>query len=170
MPEKNLIMPKSRVEGLVIQELEDETLVYDLTNHRAHCLNSSIARIWRSCDGRTSIEEIARTVEAEFQEAPGEPIVLFAVDQLGKARLLENRIDRKLAVGMSRRSAIRKLGVAAAIALPLITSIVAPEAAMAASCTGSPINANACNVNNNGRCCNRPNNGGIGTCTNGSCV
>jgi hypothetical protein len=32
--------PLARKEGLVIQELPDEVLVYDLDRDRAHCLNA----------------------------------------------------------------------------------------------------------------------------------
>ena len=32
--------PMRRTEGLVVKELEDEVLVYDLERHRAHCLNA----------------------------------------------------------------------------------------------------------------------------------
>jgi hypothetical protein len=47
------MLPHARSEGLVIRELPEETLVYDLKRHRAHCLNPTAARVWSYCDGQT---------------------------------------------------------------------------------------------------------------------
>lgn len=35
--------PLARSEGLVIQEMPDEVLVYDLETNKAHCLNETAA-------------------------------------------------------------------------------------------------------------------------------
>ena len=56
---RNQTKPLARKEGLVIQELPDEVLVYDLDRDRAHCLNQTAAFVWQRCDGRTSTVEIA---------------------------------------------------------------------------------------------------------------
>ncbi|PYS79821.1 MAG: hypothetical protein DMF70_12375, partial [Acidobacteria bacterium] len=58
----NQTKPLARKEGLVIQELPDEVLVYDLDRDRAHCLNETAAFVWQRCDGRTSTVEIARSL------------------------------------------------------------------------------------------------------------
>jgi hypothetical protein len=47
-------MPLVRTVDLVIQELGQEILVYDLTCNKAHCLNRAAALVWRRCDGRSS--------------------------------------------------------------------------------------------------------------------
>jgi len=52
--------PLARQDRLVVQELSEEVLVYDLDRHRAHCLNRTAALIWRHCDGSTSVAEMAR--------------------------------------------------------------------------------------------------------------
>jgi hypothetical protein len=44
--------PCARKAGLVIQDMPDEVLVYDLDTNKAHCLNKSAAFVWRSCDGK----------------------------------------------------------------------------------------------------------------------
>lgn len=48
---RNVPHPKARFENLVIQMIADETLVYDLANHRAHCLNETAAFVWGRCTG-----------------------------------------------------------------------------------------------------------------------
>src|ERR671934_1982561 len=79
------IMPGAREEGLVIQELPpEETLVYDLTRHRAHCLNQTAALVWRHCDGRTTLAEIAARLQAELGIAADEELVWLALDRLAK--------------------------------------------------------------------------------------
>jgi Coenzyme PQQ synthesis protein D (PqqD) len=52
-------MPRAREAGLIVRELEDETLVYDADTDRAHCLNQTAARIWKHCDGTSSVPQIA---------------------------------------------------------------------------------------------------------------
>lgn len=49
-----------REEDLLIRELGEELLIYDLRRHRAYCLNQTAAFIWRLADGRTSVREMAR--------------------------------------------------------------------------------------------------------------
>ena len=40
------MLPKARQEQLTVRELPDETVVYDLARHKAHCLNPTAALIW----------------------------------------------------------------------------------------------------------------------------
>ncbi|HJZ82776.1 MAG TPA: PqqD family peptide modification chaperone [Pyrinomonadaceae bacterium] len=47
-------LPRARSENLVIRELDDETLVYDMERDEAHCLNQTAALVWQRCDGRTT--------------------------------------------------------------------------------------------------------------------
>jgi hypothetical protein len=62
----------------------------------------------------------------------------LALRQLDRLQLLEQTIKLPLQlVGVSRRQMIRNLGLAAAVAVPLVTSIVAPTAAQAATCVPS---------------------------------
>lgn len=128
------VQPLARQSSLVIKELDDETLVYDLESDQAHCLNYTAARIWKSCDGRNTVEEIAAQLNTPGQPAVAESVVWQALDQLEKFELLETPIGGSAAVlgDVSRRQAVQALGVAA-MALPIVTSILVPTAAMAAS-------------------------------------
>ena len=54
--------PKYRRDNLIVKELVDEALVYDLKNNRAFCLNKPSAVVWSLCDGNNSVTEIAALV------------------------------------------------------------------------------------------------------------
>lgn len=133
------ITPRARKEGLAVQELEGELLVYDPETHRAHCLNQTARFVWSRCDGRTSVAEISRLLAAELNVQPNEQVVWLALNDLSRDRLLAEpvRLPRRLA-GMTRRELIRRIGWAAAVSLPLVVSIVAPTAAQAGSACGGP--------------------------------
>lgn len=128
-------LPRMRAHGLVVDDLPDEVLVYDLDRHRAHCLNRSAALVWRYCDGSNSSAEIAQRLIAELDAPFSEDLVLIALNQLEKLYLLEQApaIPAQFAA-LSRRQMVRRLGLAAAVAVPLVTSIVAPTAVQAATC------------------------------------
>lgn len=132
------MLPQVREDGLVVQELADETVVYDLDRHQAHCLNPTAALVWRHCDGRTTVAEMAARLDEALNIRDGVPLVRLALVQLDRAHLL---CERSRGVGeaarVSRRAVARQLGLTAGLAvlLPLVTSIVAPTPAMAATCT-----------------------------------
>jgi hypothetical protein len=144
-------LPLMRTERLIVDQLPDEVLVYDLDRHKAHCLNSTAALIWKQCDGRTTPPDIARRLQDELQVPCKEDHVWLALSQLEKIHLLEQPITLppQLA-GMSRRQMVRALGVAAAVAVPLVTSIVAPTPAQASTCIPS---GNPCSLGGPIACC-----------------
>lgn len=130
--------PLARKEGLVIQELPDEVLVYDLDRDRAHCLNETAAFVWQRCDGRTTTGEIARSLGKKVNASVDEKVVWFALDQLGRNHLMATRpVAPQSIAGMNRREMVRALGLAAAVAVPVVASIVAPTPAQAATCKAS---------------------------------
>lgn len=137
------IYPQTRKNGLVVQEMPDEVLVYDLDTSKAHCLNDSAAVVWRACDGSNSIADIVKTFEKTSGSKVTEDFVWLAIDQLNDNGLLEAGTAKRFA-GQSRRDVLKKIGLASMIALPVIASLVAPPHAMAsASCActiGSPGN------------------------------
>ena len=130
-----LHLPQMREHGLVIDDLPDEVLVYDLESHQAHCLNRSAALVWRACDGKSSAADIARKLTAELDAPFNDELVLLALNQLEQQLLLvrPNATPAQFGV-LSRRQMVRRLGLAAAIAVPVVTSIVAPRAVEAATC------------------------------------
>lgn len=132
----NSLMPIARKEGLVIQEMPDEVLVYDLETNKAHCLNRTAASVWKSCDGVSSITEIKTKLEKEFKTTLPEDFIWLALDQLSKDKLLEKEIETKIS-GMSRREVIKKIGFASMAALPVVAMLSFPQSALAVVCPTS---------------------------------
>jgi hypothetical protein len=155
--------PQARTEGLVIRELPEEVLVYDLERHKAHCLNHTAAAVWRHCDGETEPREMGFRLAKEFGTPVDEDVVWLALDQLSSLRLLEQPVVR--ADGLSRAQLVKRAGlVAAAVVLPTAASLVAPTAAQAAvSCPTCGINC----PGGSSDCVNCP--VGCKTCANGTC-
>lgn len=146
---RNQTKPLARKEGLVIQKLLDEVLVYDLDRDRAHSLNTTAAFVWQRCDGRTTTGEIARALGKNVNASVDEKVVWFAIDQLRRNHLLTNTpVPPQLVAGMNRRAMVRALGLAAVVAVPVVTSIVAPTPAQAVSCRPP---GQACNTG--AQCC-----------------
>ena len=146
-------LAKARRTDLLVQELPDEVLVYDLKASKAHCLNKTAAFVWNHCDGKTAVQEMAALVEVNFEERVEEGVIWLALKQLSRADLLEERLSLD-SDGMraSRRAVLRKLGTAAAMA-PLVVSIIAPTASAGASV---PPECQACvkKINGLGACPN----------------
>lgn len=134
--------PRARLDCLT-REFGDEVLVYDRERNVGHCLNATAAATWKLCDGKKSTSELAKILTRQLSAPVDASVVQLAVEELSRARLLvepEKPIRRT-----SRRDAIRAIGIAGAIALPLVTSLVAPTPARAASClaNGKPCVSNA---------------------------
>ena len=129
----------ARQNGLVVQEMPDEVLVYDLNTNKAHCLNQSAAFVWKSCDGAKSVSDIVREFETNGKGKVTEDFVWLAIDQLNENGLLDGSVAPRFA-GQSRRQVLKTIGLASMVALPLIASLVAPKNAMGAvSCScGNP--------------------------------
>lgn len=158
----NSQFPVARKSGLVVQEVPDEVLVYDLDSNKAHCLNQTAALVWKSCDGRNSVSEIAKIVEQQTGGKISEDFVWLAVDQLSENALLEQELKANFA-GQSRRDVMKKIGLASMIAVPVIASLVAPQSALAASSCNCN-NPNACNAAARAGCPSTVNCNGVGVC------
>ena len=163
-------MPRAREEDLLVEELPDETLVYDLKGHKARCLNRTAALVWSHCDGQTSVAEMTTLLETELETPVDEAVVWMALDRLGRSRLLTEQVtlpaDR---VGYSRRAVLRTIGRAAGIALflPVVETITAPRAEAQGTC----VSLSAC-LASSPPCGNGPICGAPGTCcfnSKGSC-
>lgn len=129
-------MPQARRSGLIIQEVDSEILIYDQDTDKAHCLNQTAAKIWKYCDGETTLLDACDALSRDLETVVDEKLVWYAVDQFSKDNLLEKQITPPafIIAGMNRRQMVRTLGLAAIVAVPLVTSIVAPTPSQAATC------------------------------------
>lgn len=149
--------PTARRDDLIVREFADELLIYDKSREQAHCLNRTAALIWKQCDGRTSVDEISRRLANEMQSeaAPNERAVWYALKQFKRDHLLEETLEipvgllRSVRSGLNRRQVMRALGLTAVVAIPLVTSMIAPTAAQAVTCRGPGA---ACTTS--AQCCN----------------
>src|SRR5688572_9986990 len=114
---ERLYKPTSRAVHLVVQQVADEMLVYDMSAHRAFCLNPSAALVWQECNGGATVAEIADRLWPDRSAAD---VVWLAIDQLAEFDLLENapprRFDRR-----ARRQAIKSLALTALITIPVVS-------------------------------------------------
>lgn len=153
-------MPLARQEGLIVENLPSEVLVYDCARDKAHCLNQTAALVWNYCDGKTTVSAMVRHLKRDLDtNKVDEKLVWYALDQLSKDHLLEESfVSPAMLGGLTRRQMVRTLGIAAVIAVPLVTSIVVPTAKAATSCIST---GGACTTS--GQCCS-------GVCSGGTCA
>jgi hypothetical protein len=131
--------PKTRDKEIIVQDAKDETLVYHLGKNKAFLLNSTIAEIWRNCNGLQDIKQLSNSVSSALGEKADENIIKLALDSLQKEDLLEESLSAAdFFRQISRRELVRKAGLSSMIALPILMKIVAPTSANAASNTASP--------------------------------
>ena len=122
------IHPKARQNDLLVEQVGDETVVYDGQRQEAHSLNRPASIVWQNSDGTRTIPQLASMLGTAMGIEANESIVEYALDRLANAHLLEDS-------SVSRRDLVRRMTFAgaAAVALPVVLSIVAPTDAMAAS-------------------------------------
>ena len=153
--------PQVRRDGIIVRELDDEILIYDIESNKAHCLNDTAALVWKQCDGQSTAAEISHRLSLQLNTNVDERVVWFALKQFSRDHLLEEKVTVPapfIAAGLNRREMVRVLGLAAVVAVPLVTSIVAPTAVQAATCR-TP--GQSCGTSS--QCCS-------GLCSGGTCA
>jgi hypothetical protein len=117
---EHTMKPVARTEELLIEQIGDEAMIYDKRTDTVHHLDARTLAIWRACDGRTTITDLA---------GPNEDVetLELALAALQEARLL-------MGDGRALRSRRQLLFAGALVAAtPMVTSIVAPTPAVAAT-------------------------------------
>jgi hypothetical protein len=165
--------PIARKEGLVIQEMPDEILVFDTETNKAHCLNSTAAFVWQACNGDNSVSDIARLFGNHAKSPVQEDLIWLAIDQLNDNNLLAKELKANFN-GQSRREVIKRIGLAAVVGLPIVASIITPIAAQG----GTPprvASSSDCATYQGASCtgniaCPEGHVGTVGVCNGTSCV
>lgn len=146
----NQFIPRARTHGLVVEELGDEVMVYDLDRNLAQALNPTAALVWKNCDGKRSVADVQRVLGRELQQPVGESVVWYALEQLDRCHLLEAPIRTPVALnGITRREFITKFALAAAV-VPVVKSIQVPGPAELTSCANL---GETCNAVTGPPCC-----------------
>ena len=153
-------LPTACRKGLVIKEVGSELLIYDRKRDKAHCLNESAAAIWKRCDGQTTPAEIARSITNQHDVLLDEAIVCLTLAQLRRRHLLTPFGEQTLRARstLTRREAVKRFGIGAAIAFPIVATIIAPLPGHAGSCRGA-----GATCGTGSQCCS-------GVCSGGSCL
>jgi len=118
--------PTARQADLLTEEVHDELIVFDTRDNDAHALDADATAVWRACDGRRSPAQIAEHCQLD------EAVVEQTLACLAACRLLEPADN----AAVSRRAMLRRValtGAAVGAGLPIVSSIVVPNAAAAAS-------------------------------------
>lgn len=135
------MIPHARQDRLVVEEVGDETILYDEQRNHIHRLNQTAALVWRHCDGLRAVADL----QAVLQDALGAPVtedvVWLALDRLEKEHLLQEKLARPAAaMQITRRQALKRAAMVGGMTLllPVVQSIIAPTPAMAMSlkCAG----------------------------------
>jgi hypothetical protein len=132
----------------VTRNLGDELLVYDLERHKAYCLNRMAMQVFRHCDGKTTIPDLARRIGDALGMPVNEQVIRLSLARLEKAHLLDGSVGPTIL--SSRREMFRTLGKAAVVVVPLVTAITVPTSAQAQA-TGCLPNGMPCVTNS--QCC-----------------
>ena len=147
---EDTVMPNARTSEIVVQQFDDEILVYDMLSNKAHNLNPTSATVWEKCDGKTSIVNVVKTLEIEINAKLDKEFVLVALKGLAEVNLLEDKWNLSVFPKLSRRNILRRYALPA-LSIPVIMSLVTPISAQMGSCLGT--GQTGCNIT---PCC--PNN------------
>jgi hypothetical protein len=131
------IRPLARTEDVVTEDVADEMIVYDERIDVACRLNRSAALVWRSSDGKRTLADLVRVLEADLGDVADEDMVLLALDSLADHGLIESGYESRDATAsrLSRRrffGRVGRVGVAT-VAIPVVASMAVPVAAAAGS-------------------------------------
>jgi hypothetical protein len=147
----------ARSDGLLVERVGAETVIYDSESRQAHCLSPLAAAVFEAADGSTGVKELAAQAGSATGEQVDEAQVEAAIDQLEERGLLVLPPS-----GISRRTLVRRTAVATATvtAAPLITSITTPAFAQgtpdarcpAALCASQSAGDDFCGCVNNCDC------------------
>src|SRR5438552_9794711 len=107
--------------------------VFDHQQQQAYALNTTSALVWQHCDGQTTPEQLTELLRQNFNvsRAQGERLTWLALDELGKANLLEAEVarPRPLSSKLTRRQMLTTFATAgAALAVVPMVALVTTQA------------------------------------------
>jgi hypothetical protein len=114
-----------------------EVVLYDDEQMEYHTLSDSAFAVWQLCDGRRTLGDIAADLAWAGIHLPVEAVELAVAELLDAQLLASNQHEPRLR--LDRRNALKTAAAAAlgGVALPLVSSITAPQSASALSNLGN---------------------------------
>src|SRR4029077_3746520 len=121
--------------------------VFDHQQQQAYALNTTSALVWQHCDGQTTPEQLIELLRqnCNVSRAQAEQLTWLALDELGKANLLEAEVarPRPLSSKLTRRQMLTTFATAgAALAVVPMVALVTGQAraqAVPATPNGEPM-------------------------------
>ena len=107
--------------------------VFDHQQQQAYALNTTSALVWQHCDGQTTPEQLMKLLRqnCNVSRAQAEQLTWLALDELGKANLLEAEVasPRLLSSKLTRRQMLTTFATAgAALAVVPMVALVTAQA------------------------------------------
>lgn len=140
--------PNAKINDIVTQNCADELVIYNLITNKAYCLNNPLAEVWQLCDGQRDISIISAELSKKTGMSVTEDYVWLCLNELQTKGLVSLPDSKTLLTNSNRRKLIKQVGLTTAVALPMLTLLVAPKASNAAS-NGGTCNPALCDSN----CC-----------------
>lgn len=81
-----------RYEGIQVQDLGDETMLYDTRSENVHILNSTARAIWNLCDGVRTVGDIQDALTGQYADTdPAQVVkdVQGTIDDFAKKKLVK---------------------------------------------------------------------------------
>jgi hypothetical protein len=129
--------PQVRQSDLFSEEIHGERVIYDDSNKKVHRLNPTMSWVWSHCDGSRTLDDLiaAMQMQGETGNDDARGLITSGLKQLGDANLLEPESVDLNALMAAPTTVGRRAAVAAglSIAVPMMTSIIAPTPAAAKS-------------------------------------
>lgn len=156
----NIYYPLARTDHLEITNVANETVVLDTHTAKAYCLNALTTVVWGACTGENHIDSLLAHVKHSGFPDASEDHIRAAIEELLNAELLiepAGCLEKNHAA--NRREALRRIGMGAAVSLPLITTIdIKPAMAQLSAGCGTGNCTNPCKSSPNEVRCSRPGN------------
>ena len=125
-------LPRVRTNGLVIKELPDETLIYDVETSTAFCLNLPAAVIMNACNGANTVEDAQTMLAQRLGSSVGTELIWNTIEEFRRRDLLAEATE-PFAEKLVPRRTLLKQAAAFGAAVPVVMALVAPPALHAAS-------------------------------------
>ncbi len=127
--------PEARSEGLLVEQVGDELVVFDETTFEAHALKPVAAAVFSAADGNSTVEDLAASVGATLGREVTMSEVDAALSELESVGLMVEPSET-LSEGISRRRLLQVGGATAAGVM--VSSALVPALAAASPTPCAP--------------------------------